>query len=121
MGCRLAIISPDFRRGPAFAGGIGEMGPVVGEDRVHPVGDGLDQSAQEARSGAAHDLHVQFDEGDLGGPVDRDNEIELSLRCSDLGEVDMEIADRIGLNLRLGEASPSTCGNLEIPWRCRQR
>jgi hypothetical protein len=47
---------PDFRSAPAFAGGIGQMGPVVGEDRVDPVGDGLDQAAQELRSGTALDL-----------------------------------------------------------------
>jgi hypothetical protein len=42
---------------------------------------------------------VQFDEGELRSPVDRDDEIELALSGSDLGEVDMEIADRIGLEL----------------------
>jgi len=30
-------------------------------------------------------------------------------------------ATRQALNLRLAEASPSTCGNREISWRCRHR
>ena len=30
----LAIMSPDFGREPGIAGGIGEVGPVVGEDGV---------------------------------------------------------------------------------------
>jgi hypothetical protein len=36
---------------------------------------------------------VQFDEGELRGPVDRDDEIELALSGSDLGDIDMEMAD----------------------------
>ena len=85
------------------------------------VGDGGDQATQEISGGPPRDLLVQFDEGELRRPIDRDDEIELALSGSDLGEVDMEIADRIGLELVFGEASPSTCGSREIPWRLRQR
>ena len=92
----------DLGWGPGFAGGIGEVGPVVGEDGVDLVGDGGDQAAQEVCSRFARHLLVQFDEGELRGPVDRDDEIELALSGSDLGEVDMEIADRIGLELAFG-------------------
>jgi hypothetical protein len=56
---------------------------------------------------------VQFDESEFGGPIDRDDEMELALSGSDLGDVNMEIADRVGF-LRLGEASPLTCGRREI-------
>jgi len=45
---------------------------------------------------------MQFDEGELRGSVDRDDEIELALRGPDLGDVDMEIADRVSLELVLG-------------------
>ena len=92
----------DLGWGPGFAGGIGEVGSVVGEDGVDPVGDGLDQAAQEVRGRAARHLLMQFDEGELRGPVDRDDEMELALSGSNLGDVDMEIADRIGLELALG-------------------
>ena len=98
----------------------GEVGSVVGEDGVDLVGDGGDQAAQEVSGGLARDLLVQFDDGELRRPIDRDDEIELALSGSNLGDVDMEIAGS-ALNLRLGEASPSTCGSREIPWRCRQR
>jgi hypothetical protein len=74
---------------------------VVGEDGVDLVGDGFDQVGQEVCSRFARHLLVQLDEGELRGPVDRDDEIELALSGSDLGEVDMEIADRIGLELAL--------------------
>jgi hypothetical protein len=38
----------DLDRRPGFAGGVGEVGSVVGEDGVDLVGDGGDQAAQEA-------------------------------------------------------------------------
>ena len=56
---------------------------------------------------------MQFDEGELRGSVDGDEEVELALRGSNLGDVDMKLAE--ALNLRLAGASPSTCGNREIP------
>jgi hypothetical protein len=89
----------DLGWGPSLAGGVGEVGSVVGEDGVDLVGDSLDQVAQEARGGAAGHLLMQFDEGELRRSVDCDDEMELALRGSDLGEVDMKIADRVGLEL----------------------
>ena len=106
---------PDFCRGPCIASGIGEVGSVVGEDGVDPIGDGFDQAAQEVRGRAARHLLMQFDEGELRGPIDRDEEMELSLSGSNLGDVDMEISDRVSFELAMGEASPSTCGSREIP------
>ena len=78
------------------------MGSVVGEDGVDRVGDGGDQAAQEVSRGATRHLLMQFDEGELRGSVDGDEEIELALGGSNLRDVDMEIADRIGLELPLG-------------------
>jgi hypothetical protein len=95
---------PDLCRGPGIAGGIGEVGSVVGEDGVDPVGDGFDQAAQEVRGRAARHLLMQVDEGELRGPINRDDEIELALRGSNLGDVDMEIADRVSLELTLGRS-----------------
>jgi hypothetical protein len=85
------------------------------------VRDGGDQAAQEVPRGAARHLLAHLDKGELRRSVDGDDEVELALRSSNLGDVDMKVADRIGLNLRLAEASPSTCGNREIPLRCRHR
>ena len=54
------------------------MGAVVGEDRVDPVRDGLDQAVQEVGGGAACHLLMQFDEGELHEvSVDRDQEESL--------------------------------------------
>ena len=97
------------------------MGSVVGEDGVDLVGDGGDQAAQEVSRGATRHLLMQFDEGELRGSVDGDEEIELALGGSNLGDVDMEIADRIGLELPLGRGFAFDLGSLETPWRCKQR
>jgi len=92
----------DFGWGPSIAGGIGEVGSIISEDGVDPIGDSLDEAAQEVRGGAARHLLMQFDEGELRGPVDCDDEMELALSGSNLGDVDMEIADRVGLEFALG-------------------
>ena len=66
------------------------------------VGDGGDQAAQEVACGAARHLLVQLDEGELRRQIDGDKQVEFALRSSNLGEVDMEIADRIGLEFAFG-------------------
>jgi len=43
---------------------------------------------------------VQFGEGELGGPVDCYEQVELSLGGPHLGDVDVEEADRVALELR---------------------
>ena len=62
------------------------MGSVVGEDGVDLVGDGGDQAAQEVPRGATRHLLMQFDEGELRGSVDGDEEVELALAsaCSNI-------------------------------------
>src|ERR1700683_2479194 len=68
------------------------------------IGDGGEQATQEISGGPPRDFLMQFDEGELRRPVDGDDEVELALSGSDLGEVDMEIADRVGLELTLGRS-----------------
>jgi hypothetical protein len=67
---------------------------------VDPVG----QAARGVRGHAARHLLMQFDEDELRGPIDRDEEMELSLSGSNLGDVDMEISDRVSLELALGRS-----------------
>ena len=45
---------------------------------------------------------MQLDERELGGPVDGHEEVKLTLLGSNLGDVDVEEAERIGLELPLG-------------------
>ena len=80
------------------------MGSVVGEDGVDLVGDGGDQASQEVSRGATRHLLVHLDEGELRRPIDGDDEVEFALRGSNFGDVDMKIADRIGLEFALGRS-----------------
>ena len=66
------------------------------------VGDSGDQAAREVPRSAARHLLMQFDEGELRRSVDGDEQVELALRGSNLGDVDMKIADRVGLEFPLG-------------------
>jgi hypothetical protein len=56
---------------------------VAGEDGMDLVGGG-EQATQEVPGGPARDLLMQFNEGELRRPIDRDDEIELALSASDL-------------------------------------
>jgi hypothetical protein len=60
---------------------------------------------------------MQLGEGELAGPVDGDKQMKLALLGSDLGDVDVEEADGVGLERRLRLRS----GNRLIPWRKKQR
>ncbi len=92
----------DVGRGRTRMAWGGEVGSVVGEDGMDLVRDGGGQAAQEVPCGAARHLLVHLDDDELRRSVDGDDEGELALRSSNLGDVDMEIADRIGLEFAFG-------------------
>ena len=77
------------------------MGSVVGKDRVDLVGAAAIRRRREVPGGPARHLLVQFDESELRGAIDCDNEIEPALSGLDLGDVDVKIADRVSLELPL--------------------
>lgn len=74
-----------------------ELDAVVGQDRMDLVGNGCDQGDEEARGrhpiGALDQLH----EGEFSRPVDGDEQMEFALGGLDLGDIDVEEADRVGL------------------------
>ena len=80
---------------------VGEVDAVVSKYGVHPVGHGCDQMAQEVGGDPGGRFLVQLDEGELGGSIDADEQVELALFGPHLGDVDMEEADRVGLELAL--------------------
>src|SRR5436305_7743094 len=83
---------------------------------------GRDQCFEEAHGGWTIGLLMQGDEGEFRGSVNRDEQVELALCCSNLSDVDMEIADRVGFEFSFFSAlSFSTCGRREMPCRFRQR
>jgi hypothetical protein len=53
--------------------------------------------AQEVASDLRRGFLMKLDEGEFGRPVDGDEEVELAFGGSHLGDVDVEVADRVGL------------------------
>ena len=88
---------PDVLWRPAVPARLGEVRAVVGEHGVDLVGNGGDEVTKEVARDAPRCLLVQLDEGELGRAVDGHEEVELALLGPDLGDVDMEEADRVAL------------------------
>jgi hypothetical protein len=76
---------------------VNELRAVVGQHGVDRVGHGGHQSAQEVRGDPAGCPLVQLSEGELARAVDGDEQGEASLFRVHLGDVDVEVADRVGL------------------------
>jgi hypothetical protein len=106
---------------PTLALGIGEVGPVVGQDGMDLVGDRFDEVQQEVGRDPPCGLLVQLGEGELRGPIDGDEEIEPALRGAYFGDVDVEVADRVGLELALYALAVLDVRESRDAVRCRQR
>src|SRR4051812_20610464 len=76
-----------------------ELDAIIGEHRMDFVGNGFDQGDQEGRCGNTIGFFGKLDEGELRSSVDRHEEVELSLGGLHFGDVDVEEADRIRLEL----------------------
>lgn len=81
---------------------VGKLDAVVRQHRVDFVWDCRHQRFEEAAGGGGVGGLCKLDERELGRSVDGDEEMELAFRRAHLGNVDMEEADRIGLELALG-------------------
>ena len=79
----------------------GELDSIVGEDRVDLVRNGLDQRDEEGRGGGSRRFRLQPNEGEFACPINANSEVEFAFRCLNFGNVDVEKADRIGLELLL--------------------
>src|SRR5512132_1990098 len=73
-----------------------ELDAVVSQDGVDLRGHGRDEGRGEGRGSDAVGFVHQLDEGELAGPVDGNEEVELSFGGLQLGDVDVEEADWIG-------------------------
>src|ERR1700676_1350841 len=89
--------------GPAIAVArkVSELDAVISENGVKPVGHGCNQGFQEAHRDRSIGLFVQLDERKFSGAVDGNEEVELAFLGADLGDVDVEVADRIYLEFAL--------------------
>ena len=68
---------------------------------MYLVGDSLDQGCQERGRRHAIGFCDELHEGEFARAVNGDIEMQLALGGLHLGDVDVEIADRIGLELLL--------------------
>ena len=100
-GSPFSIAQLDIGSGRTDVSGRGEMGAIVRQHDVDPVGDGLDQRPQEVPGDAAGGFLMQFDEGELRGSINGHQKVELALLGANLGDIDVEIAERIGFELAL--------------------
>ena len=81
---------------------MAELDAVVGQHGVDRVGHGLDQGDQESRGGDAVGLLDQLSKGKLGRLVNGHKHMQLALGRAHLGDVDMDITDRIAFERLLG-------------------
>jgi hypothetical protein len=79
-----------------------ELDAVVGQHRVDLVGNGLDQGFQEGRCRRPSRLLDQLNECELAGPIDCHIEVQLPFGGLNLRDVDVEVADRVRLELPPG-------------------
>ena len=79
------------------------------------VGDGRDEAFQKDRGRRSSGLLDQLHEGEFAGAINRDVEVKLALGSLNLGDIDMEVTDRIGLKLFLAGLSPSRSGSRLMP------
>ena len=78
--------------GGAVAGLIGDLIPVVGEDRADPAGHGFEHVLQELAGHAPVRRCNALGGGELGGPVDGHEHLELAFAGLHLGTVDVDRA-----------------------------
>ncbi len=68
---------------------------------MYDIGYGFDQVSQELSRRHLTGFGMQLRIGELGCPVDCHEEVELAFGRLDLGDIDMEVADRVALELPL--------------------
>ena len=86
----------------AIARREGELDAVVGQNRVDPIRNSLDQRFQERARRAPIRLLLKLGESQLGGSVDSDKEIQFALNTPDLGDINMKEPDRVPFEPFLG-------------------
>jgi len=91
----------DLKDGRASSARGREVDAVVGENGMDLVGDCGDEMLKEVGSDSGGRLLMQFDKGELRCSIDGDEEMQLALFGAHFGDVDVEVADRIGFELAL--------------------
>jgi hypothetical protein len=76
---------------------------VIGQNGVDLVWNSVSKVAKEVRCDPACRPAVKLNKRELRRPIDSNEEIESALGSLHFGDIDMEEADRIGLELLLGD------------------
>jgi hypothetical protein len=97
----LADALKDMLKGVDIALAVGELPAVIGEHGVELVGDGGHQVAEELGGDHVVGFFVQLGIGKFTRPVNGDQQVELAFFRADLRDVDMDVAQGIGLELFL--------------------
>lgn len=94
---------------------------MVGQDRMDRVGNGCDQGDKEAQAITRLAFSTSCTKANSARPINRYKQVELTFGGLNLGDVNVDEADRIGFEplLRLLVALDLRCGLM--PYRCRQR
>ncbi len=92
----------DQRGGRTGVARCGEVSAVVGENRVDLVRHGRDQRPQEVTRHTPCGFLMQLGKGKLSRAINGHKQVEPPFFRVHLSDVDMEVADRVALELLLG-------------------
>jgi hypothetical protein len=92
----------DQRGGRTGVARCGEVSAVVGENRMDLVRHGGDQRPQKVPRHTPCGFLMQLGKGELGRAINGHKQVESALFRVHLGDIDMEVADRVALELLLG-------------------
>ncbi len=79
----------------------GELDAVIGWNCVDFIGNSFNQGHQESRGGDAIGFGYQLNKGKFTRHINGDIEMKLAVSSLHPGNIDVEIANRIGLELLL--------------------
>lgn len=83
----------------SVSGLLCELDAVIGQDRMYAVGHGFQKAFKELPGRLAIGFLDQLCHREFAGAIDGHKEIEFALFGPDLGNVDVEEADRVALEL----------------------
>ena len=93
-------MSAKARRWPfAVLGKVGELDSVIGEHGMDAIGDLFDKGLKEGCDGPHVGPFHQLDHDELRGTIDGHDEIEPAFGGAHFSQIDVEVADRIPLEL----------------------
>lgn len=97
-----ADATEDMREGIAVGVAVGEVDAVIRQNRMQGEGHSLDDIAQELSCSQLVGREMELGECKFGRSGDGDEQMELALDRLHLGDINVEVANRIAFELLLG-------------------